>query len=44
MCVVEMMNQNQTFGSVYDMYLKVRPGQEVIKRPLADGLPPNSRV
>ena len=36
----EMMTQNQTFGSVYDMYLKARPGQEVIKRPLADGLLP----
>src|SRR5258706_2464176 len=36
----EMMTQNQTFGSVYDIYLKARPGQEVIKRPLADGLLP----
>ena len=33
----EMMTQNQTFGSVYDMYLKARRGQEVIKRPLAEG-------
>ena len=36
----EMMTLNQTFGSVYDMYLKVRRGQEVIKPPLADGLIP----
>jgi hypothetical protein len=30
----------QVFGSLYDMYLKARPGQEVIKRPLAGELIP----
>ena len=29
----EKVAENLAFGSVYDMYLKARPGQEVIKRP-----------
>src|SRR4029079_15805976 len=35
-----MMTENQTFGSIYDMYLKARRGQEVIRHPLAGGLIP----
>ncbi len=36
----EKVVQNLAFGSVYDVYLKARSGQEVIKHPLADGLIP----
>lgn len=34
------MYEHYTFGSVWDMYLKTRPGQEVIKFPFSDGLIP----
>jgi len=36
----EKVAQHLEFGSVFDMYLKARPGQSVIKHPLADGLLP----
>lgn len=36
----EKMLEHSTFGSVWDMYLKTRPGQDVIKSPLSDGLIP----
>ena len=37
----EKVSENLAFGSVKDMYLKARPGQEVIKPPLADALIPS---
>ena len=36
----EKIAANLSFGSVYDMYLKVRPGQDVIKSPPAGKLIP----
>lgn len=36
----QRMNEHSTFGSVWDLYLRTRPGQEVIKSPLSDGLIP----
>jgi hypothetical protein len=37
----EKIARNLNFGSGWDMYLKTREGQEVIKSPLADGLIPS---
>lgn len=37
----DKMARNLNFGSGWDMYLKTREGQEVIKSPLADGLIPS---
>ena len=36
----EKMLEHSTFGSVWDMYLKTRPGQVIIKSPLSEGLIP----
>ena len=36
----EKMAENLTFGSVWDLYIKTKPGQPVIKSPLSDGLIP----
>ncbi len=36
----EKMHRHSAFGSVWDMYLKTRTGQKVIRSPLSDGLIP----
>ena len=36
----QKMAEHYTYGSVWDLYMKTRPGQTVIKSPLADGLIP----
>jgi hypothetical protein len=34
------INRTLGFGGVWDLYVKLRPGQKIIKSPLADGLIP----
>jgi uncharacterized membrane protein len=38
--MTEKIGRNLNFGSGWDLYLKTRPGQDVIKSPLANGLIP----
>jgi hypothetical protein len=38
--ISKKMHRHSAFGSVWDMYLKTRTGQKVIKSPLSDGLIP----